>query len=127
MELGQDQLKNQDLKKNRYAPLIGKLIITLAYLLNTVFRLLVDADGCEATKMEQLESRLFFIPFSIGMMVWAFQKIDTVFEFVFFEFAIYNVVKEIVGVGSVIDLWEVFFWVLALLFTWYKFRKRDRS
>lgn len=61
------------------------------------------------------------------MMVWAFQKIDTVFELVFFEFAIYNVVKEIVGVGSVIDLWEILFWVIALFFTWYKFRKRDRS
>lgn len=89
--------------------------------------MLVEADGCEATKMEQLESRLFFIPFSVGMMVWAFQKIDTVFELVFFEFAIYNVVKEIVGVGSVIDLWEILFWVIALFFTWYKFRKRDRS
>jgi len=95
MELGPVQLKNQDLKKNRYTPLIGKLIITLAYLLNTGFRLLVESDGCEATKMEQLEARLFFIPFSIGMMVWAFQKIDTVFELVFFEFAIYNVIKEI--------------------------------
>ena len=127
MEWGHVRLKNQDLLQNRYASLICKLIITLAYLLNTGFRLLVEADGCEATKMEQLESRLFFIPFSVGMMVWAFQKIDTVFELVFFEFAIYNVVKEIVGVGSVIDLWEILFWVIALFFTWYKFRKRDRS
>jgi hypothetical protein len=58
-------------------------------------------------------------------MVWAFQKIDTVFEFVFFEFAIYNVIKEVVGTGADIDLWEIFFWIIALLFTWYKFKRGD--
>jgi len=42
---------------------------------------------------------------------------------VFFEFAIYNAVKEIVGTGADIDLWEVFFWVLGLIFTYYKFKK----
>jgi hypothetical protein len=56
-------------------------------------------------------------------MVIAFQKIDTVFELVFFEFAIYNAVKEIVGTGADIDLWEILFWIIALLYTYYKFKK----
>lgn len=114
--------KNQDLI-NRFCPFIGKLIITSAYLFNTAFRLLNTADGCEPTRLEKLEAQSFFIPLSIGIMVIAFQKIDTVFELVFFEFAIYNAVKEIVGTGADIDLWEVFFWVLGLIFTYYKFKK----
>lgn len=116
------QKRNQNLI-TRFCPLIGKLIITSAYLFNTAFRLLIPTDGCEPTHLETLESQTFFIPFSIGIMVWSFQKIDTFFEFVFFEFAIYNVVKEILGTGADIDLWEIVFWVLALIITWYKFKK----
>jgi len=114
--------KNQDLI-NRFCPFIGKLIITSAYLFNTAFRLLNTADGCEPTRLEKLEAQSFFIPLSIGIMVIAFQKIDTVFELVFFEFAIYNAVKEIVGTGADIDLWEILFWIIALLYTYYKFKK----
>lgn len=114
--------RNQDLI-NRFCPLIGKLIVTSAYLFNTAFRLLIPSDGCEPTKLEILETQAFFIPFSIGIMVLAFQKIDTVFEFVFFEFSIYTVIKEILGTGADIDLWEIFFWVIALLYTYYKFKK----
>jgi len=114
--------KNQSLI-DRYCPLIGKLIITSAYLFNTAFRLLNTADGCEPTRLEKLEAQSFFIPLSIGIMVIAFQKIDTVFELVFFEFAIYNAVKEIVGTGADIDLWEIVFWIIALLYTYYKFKK----
>ena len=116
--------KNQDLI-NRFCPFIGKLIITSAYLFNTAFRLLIPSDGCEPTRLETLEAQSFFIPFSIGIVVWSFQKIDTVFEFVFFEFSIYTVIKEILGTGADIDLWEIFFWIIALLFTWKKF-KSDR-
>jgi len=114
--------KNQDLI-NRFCPFIGKLIITSAYLFNTAFRLLNTADGCEPTRLEKLEAQSFFIPFSIGIMVWAFQKIDTVFEFVFFEFSIYTVIKEVLGTGADIDLWEILFWIIALLYTYYKFKK----
>ena len=114
--------KNQDLI-NRFCPFIGKLIITSAYLFNTAFRLLIPSDGCEPTRLEKLEAQSFFIPLSIGIMVIAFQKIDTVFELVFFEFAIYNAVKEIVGTGADIDLWEILFWIIALLYTYYKFKK----
>ena len=114
--------KNQDLI-NRFCPFIGKLIITSAYLFNTAFRLLNTADGCEPTRLEKLEAQSFFIPLSIGIMVIAFQKIDTVFELVFFEFAIYNAVKEIIGTGAEIDLWEILFWIIALLYTYYKFKK----
>ena len=117
--------KNQDLI-NRFCPFIGKLIITSAYLFNTAFRLFVPFDGCEPTRLEKLEAQSFFIPFSIGFMVWSFQKIDTVFEFVFFEFSIYTVIKEVLGTGADIDLWEILFWVVALLFTWKKF-KSDRN
>ena len=116
--------RNQD-RINRFCPLIGKLIITSAYLFNTAFRLLIPSDGCEPTRLETLEAQSFFIPFSIGIVVWSFQKIDTVFEFVFFEFSIYTVIKEILGTGADIDLWEIFFWIIALLFTWKKF-KSDR-
>ena len=116
------QKRNQDLI-NRFCPLIGKLIITSAYLFNTAFRLLISTDGCEPTHLETLEAQSFFIPFSIGIMVWSFQKIDTVFEFVFFEFSIYTAIKEIIGTGAEIDLWEIVFWVFALIITWYKFRK----
>ena len=116
------RLKNQDLI-NRFCPLIGKLIITSAYLFNTAFRLLIPSDGCEPTRLETLEAQSFFIPFSIGIVVWSFQKIDTVFEFVFFEFSIYTVIKEILGTGTDIDLWEILFWVVALLYTYYKFKK----
>ena len=122
MDLERILRKNQDII-NRFCPLIGKLIITSAYLFNTAFSLLIPIDGCEPTRLETLEAQSFFIPFSIGIMVWSFQKIDTVFEFVFFEFSIYTVIKEIVGTGADIDLWEVFFWIIALLFTWYKFKK----
>jgi len=87
--------------------------------------LLIPSDGCEPTRLETLEAQSFFIPFSIGITVLSFQKIDTVFEFVFFEFSIYTVIKEIVGTGADIDLWEIFFWIIALLFTWKKF-KSDR-
>lgn len=118
--------RNQDLI-NRFGPVVGKLIITSAYLFNTAFRLFVPSDGCEPTRLETLEAQSFFIPFSIGIMVLAFQKIDTVFELVFFEFAVYNVIKEIVGTGADIDLWEIFFWVLALIITWLKFKKSDRN
>ena len=114
--------KNQDLI-NRFCPFIGKLIITSAYLFNTAFRLLNTADGCEPTRLEKLEAQSFFIPFSIGIMVWSFQKIDTVFEFVFLEFSIYTVIKEILGTGADIDLWEILFWIIALLYTYYKFKK----
>ena len=114
--------KNQDLL-NRFCPLIGKLIITSAYLFNTAFRLLIPSDGCEPTKLEILETQAFFIPFSIGIMVLAFQKIDTVFDLVFFEFAVYTAIKEILGTGADIDLWEILFWVLALIYTWYKIKK----
>ena len=113
--------RNQDLI-NRFCPLIGKLIITWAYLFNTAFRLSFASDGCEPTLLEALEAKLFFIPFSIGVMVWSFQKIDTVFEFVFFEFSIYTVIKEILGTGADIDLWEILFWVIALFFTWKNFK-----
>lgn len=75
------------------------------------------------SRLERIEAQSFFIPLSIGIMVIAFQKIDTVFEFVFFEFAIYNAVKEIVGTGADIDLWEILFWIIALLYTYYKFKK----
>lgn len=114
--------KNQDLI-NRFCPFIGKLIITSAYLFNTAFRLLIPSDGCEPTNIETLEAQSFFIPFSIGIMVIAFQKIDTVFEFVFFEFSIYTAIKEIIGTGADIDLWEILFWIIALLYTYYKFKK----
>ena len=100
-------------------------MITSAYLFNTAFRLFIPSDGCEPTQLENLEAQSFFIPFSIGIMVWSFQKIDTGFEFVFFEFSIYTVIKEILGTGADIDLWEIFFWIIALLFTWKKF-KSDR-
>ena len=36
-----------------------------------------------------------------------------------------EVKKEIIGTGADIDLWEILFWVVALLFTWKKF-KSDR-
>lgn len=114
--------KNQDLI-NRFCPLIGKLMITSAYLFNTAFRLFIPSDGCEPTQLENLEAQSFFIPFSIGIMVMAFQKIDTVFELVFFEFSIYTVIKEILGTGADIDLWEILFWIIALLYTYYKFKK----
>lgn len=114
--------RNQDLI-NRFCPLIGKLMITSAYLFNTAFRLYIPSDGCEPTRLENIESQSFFIPLSIGIMVCSFQKIDTVFEFVFFEFSIYTVIKEILGTGADIDLWEIFFWIIALLFTWHKFKK----
>jgi len=100
-------------------------MITSAYLFNTAFRLFIPSDGCEPTRLETLEAQSFFIPFSIGIVVWSFQKIDTVFEFVFFEFSIYTVIKEVLGTGADIDLWEIFFWIIALLFTWKKF-KSDR-
>jgi len=87
--------------------------------------LLIPTDGCEPTHLETLEAQSFFIPFSIGIMVWAFQKIDTVFEFVFFEFSIYTAIKEIIGTGAEIDLWEIVFWVFALIITWYKFKRGD--
>ena len=122
MKLGRALKRNQGLI-DRFCPFIGKLIITSAYLFNTAFRLLTTADGCEATQLEKLESQSFFIPFSIGIMVLSFHKIDTVFEFVFFEFSIYTVIKEVLGTGADIDLWEVLFWISALLFTWYKFKK----
>ena len=114
--------RNQDLI-NRFCPLIGKLMITSAYLFNTAFRLFIPSDGCEPTRLETLEAQSFFIPFSIGIMVMAFQKIDTVFELVFFEFSIYTVIKEILGTGADIDLWEILFWIIALLYTYYKFKK----
>ena len=122
MKLELARKKNQSLI-DRYCPLIGKLIITSAYLFNTAFRLLNTADGCEPTRLEKLEAQSFFIPLSIGIMVIAFQKIDTVFEFVFFEFSIYTVIKEVLGTGAEIDLWEIVFWVFALIITWYKFKK----
>jgi hypothetical protein len=31
----------------------------------------------------------------------------------------------VVGTGADIDLWEIFFWIIALLFTWYKFKRGD--
>ena len=31
--------------------------------------------------------------------------------------------KKKKGTGAEIDLWEIFFWVLALIITWYKFKK----
>ena len=34
-----------------------------------------------------------------------------------------EVKKEIIGTGADIDLWEIVFWVFALIITWYKFRK----
>ena len=89
MNLARTQKRNQDII-NRFCPLIGKLIITSAYLFNTAFRLLIPS---------------------------------TVFEFVFFEFSIYTAIKEIIGTGAEIDLWEIVFWVFALIITWYKFRK----
>ena len=46
-----------------------------------------------------------------------------VFELVFFEFSIYTVIKEILGTGADIDLWEILFWIIALLYTYYKFKK----
>jgi len=122
MDLERILKRNQD-TINRFCPFIGKLIITSAYLFNTAFRLLIQSDGCEPTRLEKLEAQSFFIPFSIGIVVWSFQKIDTVFELVFFEFSIYTAIKEIIGTGAEIDLWEIFFWVLALIITWYKFKK----
>lgn len=122
MDLERILKRNQDLI-NRFCPLIGKLIITSAYLFNTAFRLLIQSDGCEPTRLEKLEAQSFFIPFSIGIVVWSFQKIDTVFELVFFEFSIYTAIKEIIGTGAEIDLWEIVFWVFALIITWYKFKK----
>ena len=122
MLLEHTQKRNQDLI-NRFCPLIGKLMITSAYLFNTAFRLFIPSDGCEPTRLETLEAQSFFIPFSIGIMVMAFQKIDTVFELVFFEFSIYTVIKEILGTGADIDLWEILFWIIALLYTYYKFKK----
>ena len=119
--LGHVQRKNQNLI-NRFCPLIGKLIITSAYLFNTAYRLLIPSDGCEPTRIENIEAQSFFIPLSIGIMVWSFQKIDTVFEFVFFEFSIYTVIKEILGTGADIDLLEILFWVIALFFTWKNFK-----
>lgn len=101
----------------KYLGAIGKLLFLVAYLFNTAFRLFVPIDGCEPTQLERLEVQSFFIPLSIGIMVWSFQKIDTVFEFVFFEFSIYTVIKEILGTGADIDLWEIFFWIIALFFT----------
>ena len=125
MLLAHIQKRNQDLI-NRLCPLIGKLIITSAYLFNTAFRVLIHSDGCEPTRLETLEAQSFFITLSIGVMVWSFQKTDTVFEFVFFEFSIYTVIKEILGTGADIDLWEILFWVIAIFFTWKNF-KSDRN
>lgn len=79
------------------------------------------SDGCEATANETIQANVFFIPLAIAILVWSLHKIDNLFEFTFMEFALYNVIEEIVQSGSVVDIWEIVFFFVALLIAYLKF------
>jgi hypothetical protein len=97
----------------------------VAYLFDAFFKVAykIPPTIVDWNNLEYIEGRVFFMVFSIGIALIALQKIDTVFELVFFEFAIYTAIKEILGTGADIDLWEILFWIIALLYTYYKFKK----
>ena len=114
----------QDLQRNlinRYCPLIAKLLIVATWLSNAVLRMVMVSDGCEATANETIQANAFFIPLAIAILIWSLHKIDNVFEFTFMEFALYNVIEEIVQSGSTVDIWEIVFFFAALLIAYLKF------
>lgn len=61
--------------------------------------------------------------FAIGIALIALQKIDTPFEFWFMEWAVWNVLDDIMGNGSTFQWYEIFIALLALVFAWYKNKK----
>ena len=51
------------------------------------------------------------------------QKIDTPFEFWFMEWAVWNVLDDVMGNGSTFQWYEIVVALLSLIFTWLKFKK----
>lgn len=73
-----------------------------------------------------IEARIFFLILAVGLALLASEKIDNIFEFVFFEFALYNIVDEAMGNGSTYQWYEVFVFIGALLLAVLK-RRSDRN
>lgn len=70
-----------------------------------------------------IESRIFFFLLAIAIAIWSIQKIDNFFEFVFMEWALWNIGDEILGMGSIFQWYEPVLALVALVFAWLKFRK----
>ena len=100
----------------KYSSIIAKILLLFAWQMDAVSKLL-HLDG-------YIEARIFFLILAVGLALLASEKIDNIFEFVFFEFALYNIVDEAMGNGSTYQWYEMFVFVGALLFAVIK-RKRD--
>ena len=104
---------------------IGKLLFLVAYLFDAFFKVAYKIPPAEVdwNNQEYIECRIFFMVFAIGIALIALQKIDTPFEFWFMEWAVWNVLDDVMGNGSTFQWYEIVVALLSLIFTWLKFKK----
>ena len=102
---------------------IGKLLFLVAYLFDAFFKVAykIPSTTVDWNNPEYIECRLFFMVFAIGIALIALQKIDTVFEFWFMEWAIYNILDDMAGNGSTFQWYEIIIAFASLLIAYLKF------
>jgi len=102
---------------------IGKLLFLVAYLFDAGFKVAykIAPTTVDWNNPEYIEGRVFFMVFSIGIALIALQKIDTVFEFWFMEWAVWNVLDDFSGNGSTFQWYEIVVAFGSLLIAYLKF------
>lgn len=107
----------------KHLGVIGKLLFLVAYLFDAFFKVAykIPPTIVDWNNLEYIEGRVFFMVFSIGIALIALQKIDTVFEFWFMEWAVWNVLDEIAGNGSTFQWYEIVIAFASLLIAYLKF------
>ena len=107
----------------KHLGIISKLLFLVAYLFDAFFKVAykIPPTIVDWNNPEYIECRLFFIVFAIGIVLIALQKIDTVFEFWFMEWAVWNVLDEFSGNGSTFQWYEIVIGLGSLLIAYFKF------
>lgn len=107
----------------KYLGIIGKLLFLVAYLFDAFFKVAykIPPTTVDWNNPEYIEGRVFFMVFAIGIALIALQKIDTVFEFWFMEWAVWNVLDDFSGNGSTFQWYEIVVAFGSLLIAYLKF------
>lgn len=91
----------------KYSSIIAKILILIAWQLDSLFKIMYNQTECNVTFIEVLEGRLFFILLAVSLAIWSLKDKDNFFEFVFMEFAFHNVFDELIGLGSSYQWYEL--------------------
>jgi len=106
----------------RYSSITAKILIIFAWQIDSIFKIIYTQTECNVTPIEILESRIFFIVLAVSLAIWSLKDKGNFFEFVFMEFAFYNVFDELMGLGSSYQWYELPIFLITLTLTYRKFK-----